>query len=201
MTVSLWIWAHVSFALVIVSVGNKATRRVIAIVVVCALIVGFVPIKGIDICGRLLPFFGSLSVGSVFVLCLKILSRLEVHNRQWTRTQQYPAAVLWGCGGTAVLAAALGFWSVDVYAVGYLPISGWFALAGSLIAVSLRHRVFGLYLVVTVIAWQLRIVESANLWDYLLDPWLTIGSYVFVVRGYLSRRSAAAVSDVASHQD
>ncbi len=195
MTAGPWIWTHLSFALVVASIGGKTTKRACLLLGICTFAIGLVRIDGIDICGRLLPFTGSLSVGSVCVLCLMILRRIQPDIVPYTKAEQFAATVFWACAGTLLLASALGFWRSDVYAVGYLPTPAWVVLSGSLATVFVRYRVFAVYLVVAVVAWQFRIVESANLWDYLLDPWLTIGSCMVVTRNCLRRGSTVTKSD------
>ena len=195
MTAGPWIWTHLSFALIAASLGGKATKLACLLQGICAFAVGLIRIDGVDICGRLLPFTGSLSVGSVCVLCLAILHRMQPHTVPYTKAEQSATTKFWACAGTLLLASAMGFWKADVYAVGYLPSAAWVVLLGSLAAVFVRYRVFAIYLVVAVVAWQLRIVESANLWDYLLDPWLTIGSCMVVTRNCVWKGSRATKSD------
>jgi hypothetical protein len=53
----------------------------------------------------------------------------------------------------------------------------------ALMAISLVCWLKGLRLVPLLIglaltAWSLGLMESANLWDYLLDPWLAVASVV-----------------------
>ena len=195
MTAGPWIWTHLSFALIAASIGGKATKRTCLLQGICTFAVGLIRVDGVDICGRLLPFTGSLSVGSVCVLCLTILHRMQPHTVPYTKAEQSAATVFWACAGTLLLASAMGFWKTDVYAVGYLRSAAWVVLLGSLAAAFVRYRVFATYLVVAIVAWQLRIVESANLWDYLLDPWLTIGSCMVVTRNCLWKGSTATKGD------
>lgn len=88
---------------------------------------------------------------------------------------------------------ALGFGMMDPYAWGYGSI-------GLLIAVVLFAIIFGLagwtkgvwILSFAIIAWAAHWHESANLWDYLLDPFLAIWALFAIPNAiYLKRREKA----------
>ena len=85
---------------------------------------------------------------------------------------------------------ALGFGMMDPYAWGYSSI-------GLLIAVVLFAMICGLtawtkgvwVLAFAIIAWAAHWHESANLWDYLLDPFLAIWALFSIPKAlYLKRR-------------
>lgn len=84
---------------------------------------------------------------------------------------------------------ALGLTQFDSYSLGYA--NPWFA--GILFIVALlfwwrRYYFLAISLTASVAAWSLQMLESANLWDYLLDP-------VFVVLLLLTCIKPAAGAD------
>jgi hypothetical protein len=88
---------------------------------------------------------------------------------------------------------ALGFGMLDPYAWGY-------GSAALLIAITLSALVCGLagwtkgvwILSFAIIAWAAHWHESANLWDYLLDPFLALWALIGIPRAmYLKRREKA----------
>ena len=74
---------------------------------------------------------------------------------------------------------ALGWGDWDAYRPGW----GSFYMLGTLLALSMVFWVRGLRLLpalagLALLAWTLGLMESGNLWDYLMDPWLAIGAVV-----------------------
>ena len=72
---------------------------------------------------------------------------------------------------------ALGWGDWDAYRLGW----GSWGLWGTLLALSLVFWVKGLRLLPVLVglalfAWSAGLMESANLWDYLVDPWLAIAA-------------------------
>lgn len=95
--------------------------------------------------------------------------------------------------GLAFYPLALGLGMLDPYAWGY-------GSTGLLIAVTLVALVCGLtgwtkgvwILSVAIIAWAAHWHESANLWDYLLDPFLALWALMAIPHAiYLKRREKA----------
>ncbi|CDS50192.1 hypothetical protein [Polaromonas sp. CG9_12] len=70
---------------------------------------------------------------------------------------------------------ALGWGDWDAYRSGW----GAFAMLGILLMLSLACWIGGLRLLpalvgLALLAWVIGLMESVNLWDYLIDPWLAI---------------------------
>lgn len=88
---------------------------------------------------------------------------------------------------------ALGFGMLDPYAWGYSSIG--FLIAVILLAIlcGLAGWTKGVWIVsIAIIAWASHWHESANLWDYLLDPFLAIWAMYAIPRFiYLKRREKA----------
>jgi hypothetical protein len=141
------------------------------------------------------------SVSASFSMPLAGLLAIAAWERAFARPlfsrRDWDAAWAFGAiGGLALYPPALGVGSIDPYAWGWSS-SPLFAAAGALTAwlISTRNR-FGILLLAAVVAYQLRLGESTNYWDYLIDPiyWLTslvvLGKKVLLQRGPLSRRGA-----------
>ena len=80
---------------------------------------------------------------------------------------------------------ALGLGDWDAYRLGWAGDHGW-VLWGALLAVSLAAWSRGLRLLpmlvsFALLAWTGHLLESRNLWDYLLDPWLATACLVGLV--------------------
>ncbi|AJD49104.1 hypothetical protein S7S_13460 [Isoalcanivorax pacificus W11-5] len=86
---------------------------------------------------------------------------------------------------------SLGLTYLDPYGLGF----GDFRFSTALLLVGLAAwvmRAYGicLMLVAAQCAFALRLLPSDNLWDYLLDPWLTAWSLGWLVRDYRLTRKA-----------
>ena len=94
---------------------------------------------------------------------------------------------------------ALGWGSWDAYRLGW----GSFGLLAALLALSAVCWVNGLRLVpalvgLALLAWVAGLLESTNLWDYLIDPWLAAGAtlqcLIAGVQAFKARRRRAAAT-------
>ena len=83
--------------------------------------------------------------------------------------------------GAALYPMALGAGAFDPYPAGW-HFSWLFVvlLLVTVIMLSLKNRFSGV-LLVTILAFNLHLLESGNLWDYLVDPILVITSIVALI--------------------
>lgn len=135
-------------------------------------------------------FLGVAASASVTTVCL--LAAFVA--RRWAGRELLDARALraaWLFGGAAgllVLPATLAG-SVGPYALGWggaaLPALVWVVTAGLIVA---GNR-FGLVLLIGVLAFDLRLLESRNLWDALVDPVYATVSLVALARGAVRRAS------------
>lgn len=83
---------------------------------------------------------------------------------------------------------ALGLGMVDPYAWGYGSIALLIAVLVCAIVCALANWTKGVWIIaIAIIAWAAHWHESANLWDYLLDPFLAIWAITALI-GMLYRR-------------
>lgn len=83
--------------------------------------------------------------------------------------------------GLILYPMALGMGPFDPYAAGWG--FSWLSvtiLVATIVLAFLKNR-FAVVLLLAVLAWDLRLLESPNLWDYLTDPFLTIFSLVMLI--------------------
>ncbi len=123
----------------------------------------------------------------------KTSSREHIFSeREWTT-----AWVFGAIGGLTLYPMALGLGSFDPYEWGW-SISPLFLVIGVLTAWLIwRGNRFGLLLLLAAAAFQLRLLESTNYWDYLLDPIYSLvslgwfaGGLVTSTRSSLTKRSS-----------
>ncbi len=119
-----------------------------------------------------------LSMTLVALVCLGLYQRLFTMPAEARRERM-------ALSGAVVLAAALlypvalGWGDWDAYRLGW----GSFGMLGVLLALSLVFWAKGLRLLPALVglgllAWTLGLMESSNLWDYLMDPWLAIAAMI-----------------------
>ena len=115
-----------------------------------------------------------LSITSLVLACLTLFRQLLC------RPDPAPRERFWLCvalalSATVLYPTALGWGNWDFYRLGW----GSFALLGGFAATAsvtfyARLRMVPLLLAAAVLAWTLDLLESGNLWDYLMDPWLVL---------------------------
>jgi hypothetical protein len=145
------------------------------------------PIGGLSAAGHLRGVIGDLSVTTLVLLAGAIVA--NVTGRAWLGAREHTAltaAVL--VAGVCLYPLALGAGHADPYALGY----GSYALVSALLVSVLLAWYARMYAVVScalagAAAYLAGLLESDNLWDYLVDPLLV--AYAAAV--WLGRASAA----------
>jgi hypothetical protein len=131
-------------------------------------------------------FTGELSITSMLLLWTAYFSPKEIH---------IPAVMkLWiALVAIAFYPLALGVGMIDPYAWGY----GSIALLAGVLATALVAWLAGsnriaFILAVAILAWTVGWHESANLWDYILDPFLGLWAIGSLIRSSWRARAARA---------
>lgn len=180
MSPAFWIWSHLSFALLAACIMCPLLRRLSRLqsMVLCLLIplgVGLLPVRQTDVSGFVLAHTGTLSASMLLLLSFQLSTEwrlVETLSTQVWRNMN----LFWISLGIVVYPSALGLLDVDMYAFGYRDAMSWCVLIASGIAVYSSYRILGLCLASSVLAHLLRLHESPNLWDYLIDPWLCLAA-------------------------
>ncbi|NMG69588.1 hypothetical protein [Parazoarcus communis] len=163
----------------------KPARGLVVVGVIAALLC--LPLAGSSLIAALRGLFAGLSVSTLVVLVGLFGARagwLNVAQRE-----RWALAVLFGVVGAAFYPAALGATVIDPYAWGY-DAAGLALAAGALgvLAWLAGMRLLGLALVLALPVWRLGLLESVNLWDYLIDVPLALAGLIALV--VLAFRSA-----------
>jgi len=152
--------------------------------------VAWVPVQGIPLGGYLRGPLGDLSVTTMLLLGAAVLgmpgrSLLDGN----ARTALYGWAV---AAGVVLYPLTLGLTRWDPYELGFQPRALVLVVAGIVIGCWRRRRGAALVLTAGVAAFNLGVLESANLWDYLLDPCLFVwAAGSLVARSLVGRRAGA----------
>jgi len=117
-----------------------------------------------------------------------------VRGKGWLTPLDHKLAWLWGAlAGLTLYPSALGLGRFDAYSLGW----GFTALGVVVAALAVwliwRGCRFGIVLMLATAAWQGGLLESANYWDYLVDP-VYCATAVIALAGTLVRgRRATAI--------
>jgi len=159
-------------------------------------VAALLPVAGLSPAGYVRGFVGDLSITTVVVMLLGIGSR--VFHRQAVPEK----GIIASCGLVVVCGAflypmALGATPYDPYRMGHDA----FSLPAALLLLGLAAWWQRLYLItfcimLAMLAYSMGWYASTNLWDYLIDPVLVVGSLVC-----LMRRAIQAVMGKRQHRN
>jgi hypothetical protein len=140
-----------------------------------------VPVQGLALARWIAGLNANFSISLTGLLAVIVSERL--FRRALFSEREWTTAWLFGATGALVLyPMGLGLGSVDPYEWGW-RFSPLFVVMGVLTTWILwNHNRFGFVLLLAVVAYQLRLLESTNYWDYLLDPVYSLVSLSWVVR-------------------
>lgn len=134
----------------------------------------FLPVSGLTIAQWLRSVTGDLSVLALVIFSNILAQRLFNFKLVQTTTIK-PLLLGVAVTGVVFYPMALGVSAFDPYQLGYASVlmSALLCLA-SIIAWLSAKRELAIILLLPLIACNLHLLESANLWDYLLDPILWV---------------------------
>lgn len=167
----------------------KNSRQLIVVVMVLLAAGLFLPIQGLSMAQWLRSALGDPSVLTLIMLLNILLLRLFNHTLLAPATRN---SLLLGVAliGIVFYTLALGVSAFDPYRLGYTPIllTALLCLA-SLIVWLKSMRDMAIILLLPLVAYNLDLLESTNLWDYLLDPVLLIYAVVQSFNAHIFYRS------------
>lgn len=166
--------------LLTVMLGRFVTdfRMRLGLVAVLLVLGLFLPVSGLTIAQWLRSVVGDLSVLTLVILSNILAQRLFGFNLVQTNSKKLLLLSVVAVG-VVFYPLALGVSAFDPYHLGYAPVlmSALLCLA-SIIAWLSAKRDLAIILLLPLIACNLHLLESSNLWDYLLDPILFIYAFV-----------------------
>ena len=160
-----------------------AFRGRLLLIVPAALALGilFVPVDEIAIARWVAAVSASFGVPFVGLLAIAVWERAFARTLFEPRDRN-AAWMFAAIAGLLLYPFALGVSSIDPYEWGWYR-SPLFVIVGLLTAwlIWTRNR-FGVLLLAAIVAYHLRLGESSNYWDYLIDPVYWFASLVAVAR-------------------
>ena len=130
---------------------------------------------------------GDLSIAALLLLALPMLGhRSNPLSQKLTaikHAEKYSLLAFVAIAALALYPCALGIGMFDPYRLGF---GNLWLIAGllfiALMAWARQHTLVALSLSLAVLCWSIGWYESNNLWDYLLDPWVSIYALAVLVK-------------------
>ena len=143
--------------------------------VLCALAIASLPCGGLPLARWLAGVVDHWSVPTIALLASALFQRL--FGIDLLRRKDREAAWLFGgVAGLLLYPLALGWGPFDPYGLGWHFGPLFIGVAVLSVALISRDNRFGVVLVLAIAAWHVRVAESANYWDCLLDPFYCVVS-------------------------
>lgn len=167
---------------------NKITDRNLQLLCFAfALTVSLVPLTDISIAAHLRGLIGDLSITSVALLSAVAAKTVFFRRRSNTATTTSDELLALACmvalTGLFFYPTTLGLTQFDPYAAGFYPVFlSSFLLSIVIFAILRRWYFLALATGAGMIAHTVGMMDSNNLWDYVLDPWLFFYCLYVVLR-------------------
>ena len=151
---------------------ERLPKRYLAILAAAALSVSLVPFNGLPLAAYVRGIVGDLSITTVVLAWAAILRphypTMEARHRQHLLALVAASALVF-------YPMTLGISMTDPYRLGY----GDTAFVATVLTIAsaawlLRYSLIATSLALATLAWSLGWYESTNLWDYLIDPLVSI---------------------------
>jgi len=167
-------------ALMMLGRSPKGWGTILAIASVSGLLV-ILPIGGLPVGRWLISLYANPSIPITALLFSRIMEnsfQMKLLDHSAIRTCRIFSLV----AGAALYPMALGVGAFDPYSAGW-HFSWLFVLllVMTLVLIFLNNR-FSVVLLATILAYNLHLLESGNLWDYLVDPVLVIISMAGLIQ-------------------
>ncbi|MEO5607732.1 MAG: hypothetical protein ABIR13_09175 [Polaromonas sp.] len=160
--------------------GHGSARRWAKGVVALCFVLLWLPVGAVQL--PLLAFVRGIS--SDLSVTLVALAGFFLMQRFWDfgAFSARDRAALWlsvALAAVFLYPLALGWGDWDAYRTGWGSWGLWAALLALALLCWLKGlRLLPLLLALSLLAWSANLMESRNLWDYLLDPWLAIAAWI-----------------------
>ncbi len=163
--------------------GRVCTRRVNLSFGVAAILILFLPVSGMRLWSVAFSFCPNPSLPLLGMVCVALWQRL--FGTRIFRPADWQAAWLFGAiAGSALHLHPMVLGSLDLYYWGWdREVAAWCLAALAMVFLVCGNRL-GVLLLAALIAFAVDALESANCWDYVIDPfyWM-IGVVATVARG------------------
>ena len=147
--------------------------------IIALIVLGFsVPLAGSTVAQWFRSVLGDLSVLTLVVFA-DILAKRLWHRNVLDASSRKALLLVVAVVGVVFYPLSLGVGPIDPYRLGYTPLMMVYLLGLTSVIAWLRQvRILAVILLLPMLAYNLHLLESDNLWNYLLDPVLVIYALV-----------------------
>ncbi len=161
-------------AIILIADAARIPKLGLAVLASVVTIAALVPIAGLSLAAYLRGIIGDLSLTSLVLLILAILKFIFGLRPAGTK-QCFILQILLTTAALVLYPMALGISYFDTYRLGY---GNWWLLSVLLVVAVFasfkQYPVIAISIALAVFAWGVGWYESNNLWDYLIDPLVSI---------------------------
>jgi hypothetical protein len=170
----------------------RLPKSYLAILLGVLFVLLLIPIGGMTVSAYLRGATGDLSITTLVLLWCALLKPWFNFGMADTRSR-YRFLMLVALAALALYPMALGVGTFDPYRLGYGdPLFVSALLLAALAAWFWKFTLIALCIALATFAWSIGWYESGNLWDYLLDPFVSIYALaavmIYAVKAVLQRR-------------
>lgn len=148
--------------------------------------VAVLPLGGLPVGSWFATFVPGLSLPTLALL-LNSIQRHAGGNGWLLLAQRSTVFIFALLAGLALYPSAMGWGHFDAYTLGWSFSPLTVAVGALTLWLIWRGNQFSLVLIAALLAWQLGLLESRNLWDYLVDPILFLLSVAALAGKFVGR--------------
>ncbi|MDZ7698348.1 MAG: hypothetical protein U5R49_15975 [Deltaproteobacteria bacterium] len=173
----------------LIRLPSKGVFPTLVIAIMSALII-CIPVSGLPPARWLISLNANFSIPLTLLLLSHVLKfAFAVHLLD--RKARHACGLFAILAGAGLYPMALGFTRFDPYGAGWG--FSWLFVVTLLLTmglITLGNR-FGVVLLIAILAYNLRVLESSNFWDYLVDPVLVIWALIHAIRTPFRKRNTS----------
>ena len=148
----------------------------------------WIPVKGLFLAGYTRGLMGDFSISLIMILLFLIFRYLFRMNVNCLKNAGFSALLVFFTG-LFFYPMSLGLFMFDPYGSAYDPkILSLFLFVIALTAWYLEKYLVVFCICAAVLGYLFRILESDNLWDYVMDPFVFLLSIVYLVFKFIKER-------------
>jgi hypothetical protein len=174
---------------------NKRTPAVRWTILLLCITASVFPFGTLAAVGYLRGVCGDLSLLTQILLGCTVIHHVAGWKLLCEQDRRFLFTII-GVAGLVLYTTAGRYWHFDAYALGFSGMAIVLVLVPLTLWLWRSRPCAGLVLLVSVGAFNLKVLDSTNVWDYLIDPWVTIYAWGNIVVGlsttYLKRVSRLA---------
>ncbi|MCP5102177.1 MAG: hypothetical protein GY950_02300 [bacterium] len=155
--------------------------RGLSVIGILSALVVVVPVGGLPLGRWLMSLNANFSIPLTAVVFAKVWENAfgkELLDKSALRG----AWVFGGSAGLLLYPMALGLGPFDPYSLGWEFSPFFILLMGVTIFFLYNRNGFGIVLMLCILAYHLRLLESPNLWDYFVDPFFAVVSFAALAK-------------------